>query len=382
MACTGCRQRWTRPLKILLTLSSLGVGGAERAASMLASCWATSGHNVTLMPTYSDNEPQRAFALAPEVRVRPLAAEMAGRTTWPAKIAALRRIILAEQYDVVCSFLPNVNITAISAAFGTNTPVVVSERTFPPQFPLGPVLETLRRLLYPRAAAIVMQTDEGLDWLKSRFPNCNALAIPNPVVQPLPNSEPVLDPDTFLDPHRRNLIAVGRLSSEKQFDLLIEAFCDVRPRHPEWDLTIVGDGPERTALEALVRKRDASHFVRLPGKAGNMHDWYLLADAFAMVSRFEGFPNALAEAMSYGLPSLAIDCATGPRDMISDQVDGILLPRGSDPWTLRDGLDRHLSQTWNIPQTRVDAFKRRFDLKTISDAWLSCFEEAIRERRP
>ncbi len=381
MARTGVTRRRGGLLKILFLVSSLEVGGAERVASLLSSAWVGSGHTVTLMPTVSGKLVECAFPMAPEVSVRPLTAEISGRHSWLAKVLALRRLIARERFDIVCSFLTNVNVTAIAATLATNTPVVVSERTFPPQFPLGPVLEMLRRLLYPRADAVVMQTSEGLDWLKARSPRLRAFAIPNPVLYPLPCGKPVVDPLASLDPARRNLIAVGRLSSEKQFDLLIEAFCDLPAHHAQWQLTIIGEGPERPKLEALVNRRDASGIVRLAGRVGNLHDWYERADAFALVSQFEGFPNALAEALAYGLPSLAIDCASGPRDMIVDGVNGVLLERGSGLSELRLGLDRHLSHPWNISQSEIDAFRSRFELETISKSWLSSFDLAMRDHK-
>lgn len=364
-------------MKILFLVSSLATGGAERVACLLASHWAGAGHEVTLMPTFNASSAGCAYPLSAGVRLCPIARQGGGRGGWPGKVVALRRYLQKQRFDVVCSFLTNVNMTALAAAIGTGTPVIVSERTFPPQLPLGPVLELLRRLLYPQAARVVLQTDEGLQWLRRAIPRASGTVIANPVVHPLPDAEPIVDPAIWLPAGRKTLLAVGRLAPEKQFPLLIESFGDISSRFAQWDLAIAGDGPERAALERLVAERHLEGRVKLVGRVGNLHAWYSHADAFAMTSRFEGFPNVLAEALSCGLPSLAVDCETGPRDLLSGGTGGVLVPRGGGREEVVAGLETLLGSGCERSDQVAAAIRERLAIETISQAWLSSFAEAI-----
>jgi glycosyltransferase involved in cell wall biosynthesis len=124
------------------------------------------------------------------------------------------------------------------------------------------------------------------------------------------------------------LVAMGRLGPEKGFDLLIAAFARLAATHPEWSLTILGEGRERARLEALVESLGMTGRVSLPGRAADPLPHLAIAHVFALSSRREGFPNALLEAMAAGLPPVAFDCRSGPAEIITDGVNGLLVPDG------------------------------------------------------
>ncbi|HVL76504.1 MAG TPA: glycosyltransferase, partial [Noviherbaspirillum sp.] len=166
----------------------------------------------------------------------------------------------------------------------------------------------------------------------------------------------------------------GRLSEEKNFDLLIDVFTRLAPRHPDWDLVILGEGPERAALEGKVGIAGLRRRVFLPGRVGNMGRWYERADLYVMTSRFEGFPNTLVEAMSYGLPAVSFDCDTGPRDIIRPGIDGLLI-RPGDLAALEAALGSLMTGT-----SERQAFARaalctreRFSVERISSMWEQLF---------
>ncbi len=226
---------------------------------------------------------------------------------------------------MVVSFLTHVNIAAIIAAAGTGVPVVVSERVYPPLMPLPWIWRLLRRLCYRAASAVVMQTAEGADWVRANCPGSAPRVIANPIGLPLPSTEPRLVPEDAIAGDRRLVLSVGRLDHQKGFDLLLRAFAMVAAEFPDWDLVVLGEGVERDSLEQLALELNLKGRVGLPGRAGNPADWYECASLYVMSSRFEGFPNTLAEAMAHGLPVLAMNCPTGPAGLIRDGRDGVLV---------------------------------------------------------
>lgn len=315
--------------RILFLVSSMEGGGAERVAALLCNHWVAQGHEVILMPTFSGRG-DCVYPLDGRVRLDFLADHVSSkRRSLLNKIRryqALRRAMRKLQPDVIVSFLPHVNVAAVLAAWGLQIPVIVSERTYPPARTVGKLLEVTRRVVYPRATAVVMQTELGLAWLNECCPLATGRVIPNPAVYPLPVGTPVVSTAAIVKDTRRVMLAVGRLSREKGFDRLLSAFSDVAKLYPEWDLVILGEGPEREYLESMRQEFRLSDRVFLPGRAGNLGDWYERGELYVMSSHFEGFPNTLIEAMAHGLPVVSFDCKTGPSDIVREGVDGFLIP--------------------------------------------------------
>nr|WP_299244830.1 glycosyltransferase family 4 protein [uncultured Halomonas sp.] len=349
-------------------------GGAERVAALLCNHWARQGHEVTLMPTFSGRG-ECLYTLEEDVCLTYLADKVGTTRQTPLnrikRLASLRRFVRESSPDVIVSFLPHVNVATLLATAGLNIPIVVSERTYPPAKSVGKVLEFVRKFAYPHASAVVMQTEQGREWLAHECPSANGKVIANPVVFPLPVSEPFIRPEEVVGRERQVLLGVGRLEEEKGFTKLIEAFAKLADSFPNWDLVILGEGKNRECLETQRSSLGLEHRVHLPGRAGNMADWYQYASLYVMNSRFEGFPNSLAEAMAYGLPVVSSDCDTGPRDIIRQGHDGLLV----DPEAGVRGLVEALSSLMLNPDLRdkmanaaVDV-RERFAISHITRQW-------------
>ena len=272
------------------------------------------------------------------------------------------------------------NVLLALAAWGLPLCAIGSEHIHPPQLPLNRVWEGLRRNFYSRLVAVTALTKESAAWLKNQTRARQVPVIPNAAPWPLPEQSPYLDPTMVGVTGQQRLLAVGRLDCQKGFDRLLTAFADLADRHPHWDLVILGEGPLRPALQAQIDAANLQQRVFMPGRAGNIGQWYASADLYVMSSRFEGFPNTLTEALTYGLPVVSFDCKTGPRDIIRHEVDGLLVP--ADHITaLTEALDRFMDDAdlrQRFSERAIEA-RERFSMNSVSQKWERLFDKLCRQ---
>ena len=329
--------RWEcERVHVTLVIYSLRGGGAERVMSIMANHWAERGWKVTLL-TYDDGAEAPAYRLSAAVDHRCLDIEGASSGVMQAvrsnvrRLVVLRRAIKDSAPDVVVSFLDVVNVRSILATFGLGVPVVVSEHSDPSRHRIGAVWQALRKWSYRYAASVVVLTPDALGY----FPNAirrKGAVIPNPLE---------VDVGADLVPvggRRKTVVSVGRLAEEKGFDRLITAFSMVAAKHREWSLTIWGEGEGRQSLEAVRDRLGLRGRVALPGWTREPFKELSVAGLFVMSSRYEGFSNALCEAMACGAPVVSFDCQ-GPRHIVRDGHDGVLVPEG-DVDKLAAAMDR------------------------------------------
>ncbi|ODG97544.1 group 1 glycosyl transferase [Nostoc sp. KVJ20] len=366
-------------MKITLIIHSLTYAGAERVMSIMANYWAAKGWQITIL-TLDDNKiPQ--FDLDSRVVYIPLGIASKSPNAiigiWNnlKRIGTLRNAIINSRPDAVISFTSKMNAIALLATRWLNIPVVVSERSNPVKSSLGGNWQQLRQHTYPFADRIVFQTKRARDYFPSKL-QTNSCIIPNMVV--LPPIEKQLSDKVLRE---RSLIAMGRFVREKGFDLLLQAFAQLKDRYPEWTLTILGDGTLRPELEALRNQLGLSDRIYFPGMVKNNYDFLQQAEIFIMSSRFEGFPNALCEAMASGLPVISTDCPSGPQEIIRDGIDGILVPN-EDVSALAAAMERLMSDEEKRKSLAVRALEvtGRFSVEKIMGMWEEVLAEVITSR--
>lgn len=363
-------------LRITCVISSLRAGGSERVLAWLATALAARGHAVSLI-TAAPAAETPVHQPGAGVTVRNLGTAAASRGSLDAlshnlrHLLALRRAVRAARPDVVLAFGDRTNVRVLLALADTGIPVVVSERTNPRLFPTGRVWSLLRRFVYPRAAAVVAPNARCLETLAAVAP-ARRRVVPNPVlappVAPVPPSAAAQD--------RPVIVALGRLVDLKGFDMLIRAFAAIADETPGWSLEIHGEGPERAALETLARTLGVGERVRLPGFARDPYAVLAGAGIFALSSRLEGSPNALADAMASGVAVVAFDCEAGPRELIRHGEDGLLVPAG-DVVALAEAL-RDLAYDSGLRKRLGDKAReiaRRFDPDDVATQWESLLTE-------
>ncbi|VXB88545.1 glycosyltransferase family 4 protein [Massilia sp. 9I] len=369
-------------MKLLMYVHSLENGGAERVVSNLANHWAAMGWELTLVTVapratdfYALDPRIRRACLAPAARGGRL---LAGAARTASRALALRRILRSVRPDVAIAAMQTASVVLALASWGMRGMLAIgSEHNYPAVGSLGAARERARGLAYGGLDAVVALTAECAAWLQANTRARRVPVIPNPVPWPLPVQQPVRDPAEVCRPGRRILLAVGRLSEEKNFATLIDVFWRLAARHPSWDLVILGEGEERFRLEAQVQAARLGLRVLLPGRVGNMGQWYVHANLYAMSSYFEGFPNTLAEAMACGLPAVSFDCDTGPRDIIRHERDGCLVTPG-DSQEFETALDRLMGSASlrNAYAAHAVEARDRFSIAKISDMWLALFSSA------
>jgi glycosyltransferase involved in cell wall biosynthesis len=326
----------------------------------LCNHWAERGWDVTIATLDDGSEPP-FFPLAP--KVRHVALGIAKRRIVP-RVLGLRSFLARERPDRVVSFIDETNVLILLAARGMGIPVVVSVRTDPARHAIPRGWHILRRLTYPWARAIVVQTDTAATFFPASWASRVAV-IPNPV----PKVEALTPPRTP-DGATHRIVAIGRLGKEKGFDLLIRAFAGIARTHPGWELTILGEGEEREALNQEIERSGVAGRVRLSGRTTDTAGVLRRSELFVLPSRYEGFPNALCEAMACGLPVIAFDCRSGPRSIIRDDVDGLLVP-AEDVGALSAAMARLIADPERRRQlgARAVEVSDRFSVQRIASQW-------------
>lgn len=319
---TDASSSWQR---LAIVIHSLTGGGSEHVAAAMASHWADAGKDVTLITLDSVKNDQIEFS--PKVQRVGLdvmsestglvSAILANRR----RVRALRSALLDASPDRVISLTDRTNILTLLAVRPTELEAIVAERTDVRYHRIGRIWEWLRKQTYPQAEAVVVQTKAVKKAVEEFSSSVPVHVIPNAV-------PPVKDPPDVqleLPEGRRWFVAVGRLSPEKGFDFLIDAFVRVADACPAWSLVIVGDGAMRGELERTIERCNLQDRVLLAGWIES--PWKLFPDGsiFVLPSHYEGFPNVLLEAMSHGMACVANDLpSTGAAEIITHGVDGLL----------------------------------------------------------
>lgn len=205
---------------------------------------------------------------------------------------------------VVMSLLTRTNLYAIAATQGLGCRVVISERNDPDLQTMDAAWHALRFFEYRKADAVTSNSIGILQKMSGYVPHEKLKLLPNPIVVP---SLPAVFPQ-----RKCQFVTVARLVHQKGIDLLLAAFAQIAGELPDWSLEIVGDGPEREALVANAARLGIAGRVTFHGYLTSPGDILLSSRIFVLPSRFEGMPNALLEAMAYGLAPIVTDCSPGP----------------------------------------------------------------------
>jgi GalNAc-alpha-(1->4)-GalNAc-alpha-(1->3)-diNAcBac-PP-undecaprenol alpha-1,4-N-acetyl-D-galactosaminyltransferase len=362
-------------------------GGAQRVIAQLCDHFVAHGHDTTLV-TLEPESAEIFFPVSDGVRLMPL-----GRISGPVRIGRvwrtakwlrrIRRAIVSIRPDVVISFIDLTNILVLMATRGLDVPVIVSERNDPHHHAIGGIASAMRRITYPSAARIVVQTDRAAQFF-TRYPASKLVILPNPVSDATAGARPAEGSSNG----RWRIIGVGRLDPQKGFDLLVKAFARLATRFPGWDVVIFGRGPERAALLAAVETHRLTGRVVVAAPTTRVAAELAASHVFALPSRYEGFPNALAEAMAAGLPAIGFADVSGVEDLIEPNRNGLLAAWGTSDEDAVQSLAACLASLMASAELRVQlgaaaaAGVRKFAPDGILAAWDQLVADVLREAKP
>jgi GalNAc-alpha-(1->4)-GalNAc-alpha-(1->3)-diNAcBac-PP-undecaprenol alpha-1,4-N-acetyl-D-galactosaminyltransferase len=311
-------------------------GGVERMAVNIMNAMVERGHDVTLF-TWDLAEAQAFYPMSESIHWHRLdmghAGRAAGNVLRARRAVRFRRLARSLRPNVVIGFQHGAYLFAEVSVLGLDIPVVLAERNAPDRFDHTSE-GRYRRLVYQSmrpAAAITVQCANYVE----RYPSYlrpRMAVIPNPVYAANGFASPESEKDHPV------LLSVGRLSYQKNQEALLNAFARVRAEFPGWQLRIVGEGEERPVLEKLISELGIGRAVALNGTVENVSEEYRKADLFCLPSRWEGFPNTLAEAMAHGLPAVAFRTCAGVDELIESGRNGLLAEGNGDPGALAAGL--------------------------------------------
>lgn len=298
---------------VVLTIPTLQQGGAERVISILANHWSLSGISVTII-LFSDED--IFFDLHPGVKIHSLSIKNRSKLLrYIFSLIKMRLLIKEIGPNFILSFITPFNLFTLLSLIGANQNVFVSDRAN-----LNTKRTLIERLLKPVlyrfSKGVIAQTTDAKNIIYNQTKHPNIKVIPNPIS---------ILRDTVNHLEREKIILnVGRMVPEKGQKYLLEAFSKIQDLN--YRLVILGDGPLKSDLESLAQKLKISERVEFQGTVKNVRCWLEKSSIFAFTSISEGFPNALAEAMSSGLACISFDCDSGPRDLIKSNFNGILIP--------------------------------------------------------
>lgn len=359
-------------MKIIFFIHSLNAGGAERVTSHMANNWANKANDVTILTIAPVAE--RQYPLSEKVNHLSLEMDKSSGNVIDAlannikRVVSLKSEIKKQQADIVISMMSEANVLTALACRKLPTKSIGSERIHPEQVNIGFLWNTLRRFSYRYLDLLVTQTKQTEEWIKKHTSVQSTTTIPNPLVLPIPSGAPIVTPD--ISEQEFLILGVGRLTHQKQFTHLITAFASVCEDHPDWTLAIIGEGKDHATLSALIETHNLTTRVRLIGRVGNVADWYNRADIFALTSLTEGFPNVLIEAMAHSTAVISYNCPTGPGEIITHGVNGLLVePNNTKQFTST------LAQLIGDPELRSELAhnatmtKSTYDIELIMNQW-------------
>ncbi len=351
--------------EVIIIMPFITQGGAERVLSQLISEWVRSGIHITVLIT-STGVFNKEYSIPAEVeRVEIRAAKVRVFNILRSLYFMMHEVRKRPEATVLVFNKTIMYKLAVIMPFIKNR-VVVSERCDPFTDPPKKSRRKLRDRLFKKADACVFQTSYAQSYFSEDVKK-KSKVIPNPINPSIP--------ERYQGTRDKTIVAAGRLTEQKNFPMLLDAFADVHRSFPEYKLVIYGRGELENELKSQAKAMGIEDCVSFPGFSDHLYQDMLKCAVYASSSDYEGISNSMLEALTMGLPSVVTDCpAGGARMVIRDHVNGILVPVG-DAKAMAEGIREILADEAFAENIGKEASKIRdeYPLEKIAKEWEEMF---------
>ncbi|HEN3281111.1 TPA: glycosyltransferase family 4 protein [Yersinia enterocolitica] len=343
-------------------------GGTERVSLALANYLVKQGYQVVII-SLSGNKPPK-FPVDESIKLVSLFDEKRRFSlAYFSVIFRLRRILINESIDVLIDVDTMLALFSTTALLGTKIKHISWEH-FNYKNNLNIRSRKLARKIAARYADVVVtltERDREYWLVENKYPE-RIISIPNPI--------PFEPKDKLIKKNSKAILALGRLTHIKGFDLLLDIWAKVEETNNSWELIIAGDGEDKKFLLDKIKILNLKNVKLLPATP-HVSDLYDQSGIYVMTSRFEGFPMVLLEAKASGLPIIAYDCDTGPSELIINNEDGFLIPFSDSNAFARQLIllmnDDDLRESMSLRSLK-NAEKYKIEV-AIGDKWKSLIEK-------
>lgn len=363
-------QKGSENSRLAIVITGLSRGGAERVTSFLSNYFSESGREVYLISLTTG---ERAYTLSDSVKVIELDASHISNTLsrYLFMIRNLRKTIKKIKPKAVLGMMSYSGSLAAVACLGLKVPFLISERNDPNTSTTFTQSErkVFTFIAHHFVTKAIFQTESARSYYFSKE-DTRGVIIPNPLyLEKMPPANTALQPS-------HSIVTAGRLNTQKNHSLLLDAFAVVHAQHREYSLTIYGEGEERASLQEQRRRLGLEGSVLFPGNEKDMFAKLQEAELFVLSSNYEGMPNALIEAMAMGLPCITTDYSEGRGTVIEDRVNGLVVPR-NQVQALSDAMLWCVEHPADAELLGLEASKIReqLDSRVICKQWLATIEE-------
>ena len=352
-------------MKVVFLVSSLMHGGVERTVLYLSEYFASKGVDTTILSI----KDYIFYDVDSSVKVKTLNVSGGYKNVFDRVVKIFKRLKLvdaflkAERPDVVFCMSPTVCKYIFGGKKKYKFKLITSERNYP-LYDTRDEKQTKEKA-FRVCEGIVFQTDRAKNMFSENVQN-KSVVIPNAVGNPVCYT---LKAQPFKE---KKFSAIGRLSRQKDYPTMIRAFTEFHKTHPEYRLEIFGSGEDEEELKRLAAELKVKDSVLFMGLDKNAIERIADSTAFLLSSIYEGMPNVLLEAMAIGLPCISTDCPFGPKELINDGVNGILVPVG-DYMSLAAAMERVIidkAAALSMGEKARDVLKTN-DISAISEKYLS-----------
>lgn len=300
-------------MKILLCLGSMDKGGTQRVVSNLANYFST--NNKVFVLTTSNRKSE--YNLSDNI-IR-FSLDNNVNTSNFRRLKYIKNILNREKFDVILTMQPEPSYRILLLKKYCKCPIILSVRNDPSIEYKNIKRKILMKLLYKRANGFIFQTSDAKKYFPKKIQR-KSKVIPNPL-----NDKFLVSP--YTGKRNQAIVTVGRLTEQKNHQLLIYAFNRIIKKYPNYILKIYGEGEMEKKLKELCFKLKIENNVKFMGVSNKLEKEIYEDALFILTSDYEGMPNALMEAMALGLPCVSTDCPCGgPKELIQNGRNGLLVP--------------------------------------------------------